>query len=105
MPREFSLKDLQKIQIGDSIDKVIEIDPSIEKYKNVFDIYYCHTTTHLVEEGLFIIDYEKIDGEIVVSNVELCEDGVYRRGIGYGDMYEDRPVQMKLLTQDYPPAS
>ena len=105
VPKEFSLKDLQNIQIGDSIDKVIEIDPSVEKYKNVFDTYYCHTTTHVVKEGLYIIDYEKIDGEIVVSNVELCEDSVYRRGIGYGDMYEDRPVQMKLLPQDYPPAS
>ena len=104
-PDIYYYEDLAALEIGDSIDRVIEIDSSVQKYKTDFDTYYCHTTIHLVKEGIFIIDYEKVNGEIVISDMELCEDGIYTRGIGDADNYEDTPIVMRLLPQDYPPAN
>ena len=104
-PDTYTYESIGKLNLGDSIDEVIKIDSSVQKYKNMFDDYYCHTTIHLVSEGIVIIDYEKKNNEIVISGIELCSDGIYRRGTGKGDSRFDGTIQMKLLPQDYPPAN
>ena len=98
--------DFQHLQVGDSIDRVIEIDRSVQMEKNKFHYpvnpNYPNSgpmSISLLADGIMVFRYELKGDEIVISSMEYCEDFILRGGI---DSWQ-QDLSFKILPQDYPP--
>ena len=105
--------DFESLVIGDSIDKVIEIDSAAAVYllahesrRHTLPIimeYYDENmnTRHLLTDGLLTIFYKNIDGKWIIDDMEYSSDFNFTSRF----IAVEYPKQFKVLPQDYPPAN
>lgn len=88
MWKKLSFNDFSGIKIGDSMELVEKIDPVIKYYKQVFDAgndiaieNYTKmgappTSVHLLTDGILKIEYDRVDGNYVITNIVYNKDFV-----------------------------
>ena len=86
MKKPLSYADFVKLNPGDTLDLVEAIDPIVPLYMPVFNLYTdealkgmedrsgCFQTIHLLTDGILRINYDKIDGEYVITGIIYRED-------------------------------
>ena len=95
--------DFDSLQIGDSIDRVIEIDSAAKITKQWSDWNKditgvpidINVSIHLLKDGLLSIEY---DESFAIKNITFSEDFIF-----YPVLNPDYPKYFGTLPQDYPP--
>ena len=103
--------DFDSIKIGDSIDKVIEVDHATTMTKTLWDytkniggnnmVY--PMTKHLLTDGLLVYEYGYTDNDIVVSGITYFEDFNFVSPIQESLGENSYVKYYGILPQDYPP--
>ena len=106
VPQKLSLSDFSHINITDSIDKVVEVDPSANYRKKNIIAGQQPQTFHLLTDGFLIIIYDNINNELFVKEMLFYENFIVPYKFGskeetYDD--EERIRDYYILPQDYPP--
>lgn len=105
MKETLSHKDFSKIKVGDSIEKVRNIDSIIPLYHEIFEkrpaviyesdkeqgVYF--TSMHLLSDGIMRIDYDRKDGDYVIIDVTYNKNFILEG--------EYRETCYKIFEQDY----
>ena len=93
------------IKIGDSIQKVIELDPTAKYFKKNFDKYIRKSTFHLLTDGVLEYVYSE---DLIIEEINYYEDFVlpnYLLEDNIQNIYlEPWAYDFMILPQDYPPA-
>ena len=103
-----SIEEFASLNVGDSIDRVAEIDPVAYFVKRNSEIStVSHNTYHLCTDGLLEIEYNKGD-DITIKEIKLYEDFIRPNIELMADSEEQeslaRRYDFTILPQDYPPA-
>jgi hypothetical protein len=88
MQKKLEYKDFKEIQLGNSIGLVEKIDPVIPQYVKFFDTItddflkgYTEkgappTSVHLLTDGILKIEYDRVDGQYIITNMVYNKDFV-----------------------------
>ena len=103
-----SIEEFASLNVGDSIDRVAEIDPVAYFVKRNSEIStVSHNTYHLCTDGLLEIEYNKGD-DITIKEIKLYEDFIRPNIELMADPEEQQSMARRydftILPQDYPPA-
>jgi len=103
-----SIEEFASLNVGDSIDRVAEIDPVAYFVKRNSEIStVSHNTYHLCTDGLLEIEYNKGD-DITIKEIKLYEDFIRPNISLIADPEEQQSMARRydftILPQDYPPA-
>ena len=100
--------DFSSLQVGDSINKVIDIDSSanIVLTWNEWNLSITgemnkkNISTHLLKDGLLTIVYDNSTGTPVIEKIEFSADYIFYPWLAEDPDY---PKKFSILPQDYPP--
>jgi hypothetical protein len=75
--RRLEKSDMSSLQIGDCVSAVENIDPATLEWRRIAERYegtQSFHSKHLLADGLLAIEYQKVEGEYVISDIQFYED-------------------------------
>jgi len=93
--KKISHSEFEKVKIGDSIERVEEIDPATELYKNELIDTESFSTIHLLTDGVMLVHYNKSGEDYKVSVIDYFDDFI----ISFDD--HDTTYDCRIRQEDF----
>ena len=102
-----NIEEFASLNVGDSIDKVAEIDPvAYYTKRNIGTSAVSPASFHLCTDGLLEIVYDN-EGDITIKEIKLYENFIRPNTSLIADSEEQQSLARRydftILPQDYPP--